>query len=204
MKGFLFDLPRCFRRSLFSAAVVFLAGCSVTEFPALLFDERPGDGAFQVVGTGTVASPSGAFVAECSWDDPDSSGRYRLSVRPRAGGQQVLLGRGGRGAVCRWWNTQLGDVLTVEQQEDTHFSRVFAVHPHLAPDGRFECRILYATPASEQFPGRLPPEHIYPQVRSVSADGVLTLSLMWDYGPERGVEKTLEIPLFYGIPAAGR
>ncbi len=189
---------------LFSAVVVFLAGCSVTDTPALLFDERPGDGTARVFQTEAVDSPSGAFAAEYSWDDPDTSGKYRLEIRHKSSGQQVLLGRGTRGASFRWWNTQLGDVLTVEQQEDTHFSRVFAVHPRLAPDGSFECLVLYAAPPLDRFPGKMPPEHIYQHIESVSGDGGLTLSLMWDYGPTHGVKKTLEIPLFYGIPAVKR
>lgn len=189
---------------LFSAVVVFLAGCSITDTPALLFDERPGDGTSRVFKTEAVDSPSGAFAAEYSWGDPDTSGKYLLEIRHKSSGRSVLLGRGGRGASFRWWDTQLGDVLTVEQQEDTHFSRVFAVHPRLALDGSFECLILYATPSLDRFPGKIPPEHIYPHIESVSGYGVLTLSLMWDYGPTRGVKKALEIPLFYGIPAVKR
>jgi|GEM_PF-5490242 len=189
--------------ALFAAAVavVLLAGCGGGE--PLLFDEC-GNEAFHAVKTDDADSPSSAFAAEYSTDDPDTSGKYRLEIRHKSSGRSVLLGRGGRGASFRWWDTQLGDVLTVEQQEDTHFSRVFAVHPRLAPDGRFECLVLYAAPPLDRFPGKMPPEHIYPHIESVSGDGVLTLSLMWDYGPMRGVKKTLEIPLFYGFPAVKR
>ena len=191
-------------RILSAIAVCILAGCGGDAVSPRLFDQWRGEEPFAVVETAVDTSPSGKFAVEYAWDDPDTSGKYRLSLRHEASGRRSLLGRGTRGASCRWWKTRLGDVLTVEYQEDTHFSRVFVLYPHLTADGRFECPLLYATPSLELFPGPIPPEHIYAHIVRLTEDGMLTLSVMWDYGKDGGTEKTVEVPLFYGIPSASR
>lgn len=184
---------------LSAVALCTLAGCGGDAVSPLLFAQWDGEEPFAAVETAVDTSPSGKFAVEYAWDDPDTHGNYQLTLRCVTDGRTVLLGRGTRGAVAKWRKSQIGDLLIVEYQEDTHFSRLFVLQPRFdAGKGALDCRVLYSSP--EFFPPGPPPEHAWVKFQDLSEDGVLKLLLTWDYATDGAVEKTVDIPLFYGRP----
>jgi hypothetical protein len=149
-------------------------------------------------------SPSKMFCAGISMEDGSQhAGRALLNVAHLESGQQIEIGRSIRGIEVTWKETQLGDLLLVENHIDTHHREAFVLFPQLDKKGMLTCSVLYATPDQnicESRPEGTPAEHIYPTITDVSYDGIMTIEIMWTYFIPEDAGKTIttKIPLFYG------
>ena len=119
----------------------------------------------------------------------------RWAVLRYPDGNQLVLGDSDRGIDMRWWPTQIGPLLSLQNQQDTHFNESFVIRPvGETPGDGYE--VLYSTVRAA-----LPHlEHSYTEIRNVSPGGILSLSHAWDYAPARGNPGSGEwtIPLFLG------
>ena len=82
-------------------------------------------------------------------------------------------------------------------------TQAFVLFPRLDDEGTLTCPVLYATPDQnicESRPRGFPAEHIYPKIKDVSDDGIMTIKIMWSYFIPEDAGKTIttKIPLFYG------
>ncbi|MDD3119365.1 MAG: hypothetical protein PHQ27_09315 [Victivallales bacterium] len=154
------------------------------------------------IGTEIEDSPSRIFSTELVWDDPDKYGNIKLIVSHKKSGQKVLIGYSNRGIGTTWVKTQIGDVLIIEQQVDTHFNEFFVIYPRISEKGKLFYSVLYATPSLD-FPTRdLLSDHVYPKIKKISFEGMMTIELFWgaiNYLDYEGNEMTVKIPIFYGL-----
>ena len=139
-----------------------------------------------------LPSPDGRFMAEI-WGDGESPVRWAVLRYPDGNG--LVLGDSERGIDMRWWPTQIGPLLSLQNQQDTHFNESFVIRPvGETPGDGYE--VLYSTVRTA-----LPHlEHSYTEIRNVSPDGILSLRHTWDYAPAQGNPGSGEwtIPLFLG------
>ena len=179
-----------------------LTGKSMLCFDA--WDEIARSWYFDPVVSRTKDSPGKIFYAEISTEDGDHhEGRSLLSIAHSGSRQKITIGRSMRGIGITWKETQLGDLLLVENHIDTHHREAFVLFPRLDKNGTLTCSVLYATPDQnicESRPEGIPAEHIYPTIKDVSYDGIMTIEIMWTYfiPEDAGKTITVEIPLFYG------
>lgn len=138
-------------------------------------------------------SPDGRFMAEIWRAGGEEPVRWAVLRYPD--GNRLVLGDSGRGIDARWWPTQIGPLLSLVNQQDTHFSETFVIRPlGESPVAGYER--LYESPRTAL---RLL-EHSYAAVRDVSPGGILSLHHWWDYAPASGNPGSGEwrIPLFLG------
>lgn len=138
-------------------------------------------------------SPDGRFMAEIWGADGESPGRWAVLRYPD--GNRLVLGDSDRGIAVRWWPTQIGPLLSLHNDQDTHYNEAFVIRPvGGTPDSGYE--VLYST-AHLALPLL---EHSYTEIRNISPGGILSLGHGWDYAPARGNPGSGEwtIPIFLG------
>lgn len=197
----------CIRSTILSAIIsFFIVGCAEqasAKKSTYVFDEwAEGDDGFSPVTFFKLKSPTGMFDAEQSTEDVDSSDKRLISIINNADGRKISIGRSARGFDMIWKQTQIGDILIVENQVDTHVTTSYVIYPQIDGRGDFTYSVLYATPDPELFVKEYggPPEHIYSSVEDISYDGVMTIFIGWDFTSfGDGNCITTKIPLFYGF-----
>ena len=159
-------------------------------------EQRPNASAWRFSVSDAKPSPDGQFTAmvfAAGHEDHDWCARW-LELR-YPDGQSLWLGSSARGIGVKWWTTQIGPVLSIENDQDTHFSESIVLRP-LGDRAAEGFDVLYRTTDSA-----LPlVEHSYTEVEDISVAGILTLRHVWDYGPKQsGTGSGIwRIPLFLG------
>ena len=199
MRRFSFFLPLLALAASARAGFVVTNGTPILRLPPGVVcsyaETRPAPADWAFSDSVEHASPDGRFTAKVFAAGPaegDWCARW-LELR-YPDGESLWLGSSERGIGVKWWPTQIGPVLSVENHQDTHFSECVVLRPlgDCATDG-FE--VLYQTAASA-----LPHlDHSYAGVEDISVDGVLTLRHVWDYPSAANPgDGTWRIPLFLG------
>lgn len=155
----------------------------------------------------SVPSPSGTYVARIHVDD--NTLVCALTIERRTDGQVFYIGRNLRSIDVAWKQTQIGDVLLVDNQLDPDMNELFVLYMRNTDD---KAVILYKSPpipfeercfawpciGQEVFG-----PHLYSCFRDLSADGILHLTFSWSFETERDGsicnEQEVQIPLFYGV-----
>ena len=158
-----------------------------------------------------IPSPSGMYVAKIHVDD--NTLVCALTLERRSDGHIFYIGRNLRSINVVWKQTQIGDVLIVDNQLDPDMNELFVIYPRNADENVV---VLYKSPpipfgervfvwpcTDQEVYGY----HFYSYFRGLSADGILHLMISWAFELERyGIvckELEVRIPLFYGVSAVG-
>ena len=160
--------------------------------PRMSDDNLPDPGPSPDAILNQIPSPDGRFMAEV-YGSEENTTRWAILRYPDGG--RLLLGRSERGVALRWWPTQIGALLSVENAQDTHYDESFVIRPRgETPSGGYE--VLFST-ARTALPLL---EHSYTEVKDVSPGGILTFKHWWDYAPARGNPGSgkWRIPIFLG------
>ena len=206
----------CRRGCLYMCACSLLCGCVNNDLTVVqtwqCFDDcLNGDSLLCAEKSLPVPSPSGMYIARLYVDD--NTLVSALTLERRTDGQVFYIGRNLRSIDIVWKQTQIGDVLIVDNQLDPDMNELFVlcirntdekvVVLYKSPPIPFGER-CFAWPCTGQ---EVYASHFYSYFRGLSEEGILHLTFSWTFETERDGsicnELEARIPLFYGVLALG-
>lgn len=187
-----------------------LCGCVSSVQTWQCFDDcLNNDSSLDIEQSLPIHSPSGAYIARLYVDD--NTLVCALTLERKTDGQIFYIGRNLRTIDAKWVQTQIGDILIVDNQLDPDMNELLVLYPRKADR---KLVMLYKSPPipfGERFfawPCTGPEvymSHFYSIFHNLSADGILHLSFSWAFESEMDGsicnEIEVRIPLFYGIMA---